>query len=276
MERHISTAPRPSLCDEMVASQRRLLHGLELDFRVTRPLFLDSPRSWADMFLVRAQQLTQRSIGRYRLDFDMNEAGVQELWFDLEASGPEPKTRGWVEQQWPALQVCIQRLLGLLCAHIPEEKVYLTASGTGLHVRAFVRGIRSEAHRKALLHHLISEAKLGNSKCGGVGCDIPATMSFRRKVREVGACKEDKRLAGKADYTHYCTWIPSAELDALQGYPFCEHAEDVRYPSRYETVELPDAWREEVLPPIPRTSGAAPAAQVASPPPRPLSDFRLL
>ena len=87
-------APRPSPF-EMAAPQQRLLLRMEGDFEVTRPLFLNSSRSWADTFLVRAQQLTQRSIGRYRLDFDMNEAGVQELWFDLEASGPELKTREW-------------------------------------------------------------------------------------------------------------------------------------------------------------------------------------
>ncbi|MBS3164339.1 hypothetical protein J4439_02820 [Candidatus Woesearchaeota archaeon] len=59
-------APRPSPF-EMAAPQQRHFLRLEEDFTVTRPLFLNTPRSWADTLLVRAAELTDCSIGRYRL-----------------------------------------------------------------------------------------------------------------------------------------------------------------------------------------------------------------
>ena len=77
MRHNYSTASRPSNVHEMVVPQKQLLHNLEHTFKVERPLFLNSNRSWADTFLTRASQLTTRSIGRLRLDFDMNEAGIQ-------------------------------------------------------------------------------------------------------------------------------------------------------------------------------------------------------
>ncbi len=271
-----STASRPSYVHGMVAPQKQLLHNLEHTFKVDRPLFLNSNRSWADTFLTRASQLTTRSIGRLRLDFDMNETGIQELWFDLETDSPEFKALSWVHQQWPDLRDCALRLIRVLCSQLPEERIYVSASGSGLHIRAFVKGITSEAHRKALLRHLVKQADLPNSKSSTKpGCDMPSTLSIRRKVREVGGPNADKRRLGKADYKHYCTMIPLIGLESLNEYPLCKYARNVAYPQSYRAVQLPDAWREEALPGVEEQQTLSRMC-TQSQQTRPLTDFRHL
>jgi len=276
-------APRPSPEDEMVASQHQLLHSLERDCNVTRSLFLNTSHSWADTFLVQASQLTKRSLGRYRLDFDMNTAGIQELWFDLETDGPKLKTKAWVQQHWQPLRDCALRLVNMLCTHLPEDCVYVTASGTGLHIRAFVRGINSPDHRDALLYHLLDRASIENSKGDKrTGCDYPSTFSIRKKVRSIGAPNADKRYTGKADYTHYCTWTPTTTLRTLRGYPFCADTGKVQYPLRYRFVDLPGEWRLEALPrrviqkAVKRNKPQPTEIVCSQKPTRPLSDFWVL
>ena len=224
---------------------------MELDFGISRKIFLDVATGWYDFSkrgsnLVSAKDISIPHIqGRYRLNACDNAKRVQEFFFDLEWSSFTPHgekvdlvTRELVDYYFPQLREAAFQVLDILLPFIPKQHVYIRASGTGLHIIFFLEGLQ-DGDWEAITQFIIVKSSLPNTKHASslvFGLDADTIISSDRKISE-----------------HY---------------PFCPKFEAVRYPERYRSYPVPERLLTEAksLPPpaspIPRKqSTSLPTAQ---------------
>ena len=222
--------------------QKDFFQRMEQEFQIVQPIFLNSSSYWNDNKLVHATDISTNSIGRYRLDFSMNKNSIQELWFDLEAKHSSSIISQYqVNKSFLNLKNVIESLLYVLSQYFPKDKIYIKASGSGFHVSVFVKGIQSVAHFKSVMLFLIQDAGLPNTKSiAHFGVDIPATISSRHKIRCLSGSNYDKVKKAAVDYVNYASFISVDDFLSLKSYPFCSNKNNVRFPSCYSIVALPD------------------------------------
>ena len=238
-----------------MSKQTELLKSMERDFGITRQIFLNLRTGWYDNSkgksnLVFAKHITQEQIqGRYRLNFNDNTLGIQEFFFDLEWSsfieeGIEIKvvTKQIADQYFPRLKRATKRLLFPVMKYIPKRFIYIRASGTGLHVVFFLRGLSGMQEWEMITKFFILKSKLKNTKHADrlvFGLDTETMLSSDRKIAEFGSWNKLKKdFKREVSYLNYATYLPVDDFFKATPYPFCSDFNLVKYPEKYEYHEV--------------------------------------
>src|SRR3989344_2114525 len=238
-----------------MSKQTELLKAMEKDFGITRQILLNLRTGWYDNSkgksnLVFAKHITQEQIqGRYRLNFNDNTLGIQEFFFDLEWSsfieeGIEIKvvTKQIADQYFPRLKRATKRLLFPVMKYIPKRFIYIRASGTGLHVVFFLKGLSGMQEWEMITKFFILKSKLKNTKHADrlvFGLDTETMLSSERKIAEFGSWNKLKKdFKKEVSYLNYATYLSVDNFFKAKHYPFCDKFESVKYPERYEYYEL--------------------------------------
>ena len=237
-------------------SQLELLKEMEQDFKITRKIFLNLKTGWFDNSkgksnMVSAKDITLEPVqGRYRLNLTDNLLRVQEFFFDIEWSqfdenGAKIKliTKEITNQYFPKLKRAAKRLLFPLLKYIPKEFIYIRVSGTGLHIIFFVQGLQNMDEFMLITKYFIFKSKLKNTKHVDkliFGLDTETMLSSDRKIAEFGSWNKLKKdFKEEVDYLNYATYLSVDDFFKAKHYPFCPDFESVKYPSKYQCIELP-------------------------------------
>lgn len=227
---------------------------MEENFQITRPIFLNISTGWFDRSkngsnLVLAKDITVEPIqGRYRLNLNDNKLGIQEFFFDLEWSpyaeqGEEIKviSKEVVNDYFPRLKKAGKVLLSNILQYVPQRFVYVRASGSGLHIIFFLKGLTCMYEWYKITSYLINASDLPNTKNAKslvFGLDKDTILSSDRKISEFGSWnKLKKELKKEVDYLNYAQYLTVDEFLASKDYPFCDNPDEVRYP-HYEYTDL--------------------------------------
>ena len=240
---------------------------MELDFGISRKIFLDVATGWYDFSkrgsnLVSAKDISIPHIqGRYRLNACDNAKRVQEFFFDLEWSSFTPHgekvdlvTRELVDYYFPQLREAAFQVLDIVLPFIQKQYVYIRASGTGLHIIFFLEGLQ-EGDWEAITQFIIVKSCLPNTKHASslvFGLDADTIISSDRKISEFGSWNKWKKdFKHEVDYLNFATFLTPDELFLAEHYPFCPKFEAVRYPERYRSFPAPERLLTEAkrLPP---------------------------
>lgn len=246
----------------MIKSQKQLFSEMMKNFGVSRPVFVDHESAWIDTKLVLTpmELHTEHSIGRYRLNLS-DTTGVQEFWFDIEATHYNPLkpdeeikllTKEYVNKCFPHVKDAVKKLVKTMIfeAGIPKDKIYIRASGSFFHVTFFLRELKNEEQWKNITNWIINKAGLENTDPKKrtsflVGIDKNAAISVKRKLREYASSNKDKYeqkdpSKTRTDYLNYCTYISVDDFNELKTYPFCDDPKKVKFPPKgYEAIDVP-------------------------------------
>src|SRR3989338_6188087 len=243
-------------------TQINLLKAMEQDFKITRKIFLNLKTGWFDNSkgksnLVFAKELTLEQIqGRYRLNLNDNHEKVQEFFFDIEWSPFTEEgekivmiTKEIADKYFPRLKRAAKRLLFPILKYIPKDFIYIRASGTGLHIVFFIKGLKSMDEWALITRYLIHKSKLQNTKNADklvFGLDKDTILSSDRKIAEFGSWNKLKKdFKGEVDYLNYATYLSVDDFFKAKQYPFCEKYEDVKYPAQYKSFIIPEELYED-------------------------------
>jgi len=235
--------------------QKALLMQMDSDFQITRPIHLNLLTGWYDRNkeqsnLVYADDLTvPHSQGRYRLNLTDNKLGIQEFFFDLEwpsitQEGIPIKvlTKEIVNQRFLPLKKSAKKLLFAIMRYIPKDYIYIKASGSGLHIQFFLKGLADMEEWHLITNYLIQKSKLPNVKNSKkliYGIDRDAVVSSDRKISEYGSWNElKKNFKKEVDYLNYATYLAVDDFFHAKEYPFCSDLSQVKYPEKYRYYEL--------------------------------------
>ena len=238
-----------------MSKQAELLKSMEKDFGITRQIFLNIKTGWYDNSkgksnLVFAKHLTQEQIqGRYRLNLNDSTLAIQEFFFDAEWSsytedGKEIKvvTKTITDQYFPKLKRATKRLIFPLMKYIPKRFIYIRASGTGLHLIFFLRGLQSMSEWELITRFFILKSKLKNTKHADklvFGLDTETMLSSDRKIAEFGSWNKLKKdFKKEVNYLNYATYLSVDDFFKAKHYPFCSDFNLVKYPEKYEYYEI--------------------------------------
>src|SRR3989338_881195 len=237
-------------------TQINLLKAMEQDFKITRKIFLNLKTGWFDNSkgksnLVFAKELTLEQIqGRYRLNLNDNHEKVQEFFFDIEWSPFTDEgekivmiTKEIANKYFPRLKRAAKRLLFPILKYIPKDFIYIRASGTGLHIVFFIKGLKSMDEWALITRYLIHKSKLQNTKNADklvFGLDKDTILSSDRKIAEFGSWNKLKKdFKEEVDYLNYATYLTVDDFFKAKQYPFCPDFKLVNYPTQYRYLELP-------------------------------------
>jgi len=235
--------------------QKALLMQMDKDFQITRPIHLNLLTGWYDRNkeqsnLVYAEDLTvAHSQGRYRLNLTDNQLGIQEFFFDLEwpsitQEGIPIKvlTKEIVNQRFLPLKKSAKKLLFAIMRYIPKDFIYIKASGSGLHIQFFLKGLADMEEWNLITNYLIEKSKLPNVKNAKkliYGIDRDTVISADRKISEYGSWnKLKKNFKKEVEYLNYATYLSVDKFFKAEQYPFCSVFSQVKYPERYRYYEL--------------------------------------
>jgi hypothetical protein len=231
--------------------QKQLFLGMEADFGLVKPIFLNTPYGWYDTKLVHAHDLTSLSIGRYRVDLETNVKGVQEFWFDFEwtrydeAGAPILLVgRELVGERFLRLRAVLEVFSPFLAKVVDLRRVYVRASGTGFHVFFFVQGIAKEQWLE-LTRRLLKDSAVVNTKGAArlvYGVDFDSVISTRKKLRETFSPNFDKsRVKRDVGFENYSSTFLLPDFLKLGEYPFASSLDGVVSPERYVLAALKKA-----------------------------------
>jgi hypothetical protein len=230
-----------------VNNQKPFLYSLEQVMGVKKPIFIDrntilwaqylkmtggDTAIWAinDENLSRVSELKNDYIvGRYKLNLENSE--VQELVYDIE-SNINPTSQIQVNDHFKELrEATMQVIRTLLDFGIPQDCIYVKASGKGMHVQTFIKGL-TEQQFKTLSDCLLEKIKLPNvksSECPSdkivFGLDTSTTTKSVMKLREYGGIHD------KLGQYHYCTNVDITKLPKMKTYPFNLNPKEIVYPA---------------------------------------------
>ena len=244
--------------------QKELLVNLDSDFQVVRTLHLNITTGWFDKSkynsnLVFAKDITAPHIqGRYRLNSNDNKLNIQEFFFDLEwtcfnEDGTEIKglTKDIVNKRFQRLKRASMRLLFSVMKYVPKDYIYLRASGSGLHLIFFLKGLKSTEEWELITKYFIYKSRLSNTKNASklvYGLDKDSTLSSERKIAEFGSWNKLKKdLKQEVDYLNYATYLSVDAFFKAKEYPFCSKLEDVKYPEEYRYFDVPKKLLDDAL-----------------------------
>ena len=244
--------------------QKSLLIRMENDFQIGRKIFLNLATGWYDRSrhgsnLVHAGEITAPHIqGRYRLNLADNKLRIQEFFFDLEWSnytedGQEIKviTKQIVNAYFPRLKQAALKLLGIILQYIPKQSISIRASGSGLHIIFFLKGVKSAEEWHKITSYLIKKSSLPNTKNAKTlvfGLDKDTILSSDRKIAEFGSWNRLKKdFKKEADYLNFATYLSVDEFLKAESYPFCPDLKGVKYPAKYEYCTLPEKLRSDSM-----------------------------
>src|SRR3989338_5661535 len=190
-------------------TQTNLLKQMESDFQITRKIFLSLKTGWFDNSkgksnLVNAYEITIPQIqGRYRLNANDSKLKIQEFFFDAEWSAYAENgekiaviTKEIVNANFPKLKKAAKRILFPILKYIPKKYVYIRASGTGIHIIFFLKGINNMEEWRKITSYLIRKSKLKNTKNAKqliFWLDKNTILSSDRKVAEFGSWNKLKK-----------------------------------------------------------------------------------
>jgi len=243
-------------------TQIELLQAMEQDFKISRKIFLNIKTGWYDRNkfnsnLVFAKDITIDQIqGRYRLNLDDNLLKVQEFFFDAEWSsftkdGRKIKviTKDITDKYFSRLKRASKRLLFVLFKYIPKDFIYIRASGTGLHLVFFLKGLKNMDEWALITNYLIHKSSLPNTKNASslvFGLDKDTILSSDRKIAEFGSWNKLKRdFKEEVDYLNYATYLSVDDFLKAEHYPFCSDFKSVRYPKKFQYFNLPTELLED-------------------------------
>src|SRR3989344_5154183 len=237
-------------------SQLELLKEMEQDFKITRKIFLNLKTGWFDNSkgksnMVFAKDITIDPIqGRYRLNLNDNVLRIQEFFFDVEWSpftedGRKISliTKDIVNTYFPRLKRAAKKLLFVVLKYVPKDFICIRVSGTGLHIIFFGQGLQNMDEFMLLTKYFIFKSKLQNTKNADklvFGIDKDTILSSDRKIAEFGSWNKLKKdFKGEVDYLNYATYLSVDDFFKAKQYPFCQDFKSVKYPSKYQCIELP-------------------------------------
>jgi len=243
-------------------TQINLLKAMEQDFKITRKIFLNLKTGWFDNSkgksnLVFAKELTLEQIqGRYRLNLNDNHEKVQEFFFDIEWSPFTDEgekivmiTKEIANKYFPRLKRAAKRLLFPILKYIPKDFIYIRASGTGLHIVFFIKGLKSMDEWALITRYLIHKSKLQNTKNATklvFGLDKDTILSSDRKIAEFGSWNKLKKdFKEEVDYLNYAVYLSVDDFFKAKQYPFCQDFKSVKYPDKYQYLEFPKKLLED-------------------------------
>ena len=235
---------------------------MESDFQITRKIFLSLKTGWFDNSkgksnLVNAYEITIPQIqGRYRLNANDSKLKIQEFFFDAEWSAYAENgekiaviTKEIVNANFPKLKKAAKRILFPILKYIPKKYVYIRASGTGIHIIFFLKGINNMEEWRKITSYLIRKSKLKNTKNAKqliFGLDKDTILSSDRKVAEFGSWNKLKKdFKEEVSYLNYATFLSVDAFLKAKEYPFCPTFADVQYPERYQCLEAPKRLIED-------------------------------
>ena len=238
-----------------MSKQAELLKAMEKDFGITRQIFLNLRTGWYDNSkgksnLVFAKHLTQEQIqGRYRLNLNDSTLGIQEFFFDAEWSafsedGREIKvvTKSITDKYFPRLKRAAKKLIFPVMKYIPKRFIYIRASGTGLHLVFFLRGLQSMSEWELITRFFILKSRLKNTKHADrlvFGLDTETMLSSDRKIAEFGSWNKLKKdFKKEVSYLNYATYLSVDDFFRAKHYPFCSDFNSATYPEKYEYHEV--------------------------------------
>jgi hypothetical protein len=141
------------------------------------------------------------------------------------------------------LKYAAEKLLSIVLKYIPKEKIYIRASGSGLHVIFFLKGLRMMEEWQMITNYLIAKSKLPNTKNADklvFGLDKDTILSTDRKIGEFGSWNKLKKdLKGEVDYLNYATYLSVDDLFKANHYPFRPYSFQVKYPNRLKYFDMP-------------------------------------
>lgn len=228
--------------------QKQLFLNMENDFGLTKPIFLNTSYGWYDNKLVHAQDLTKLSIGRYRVDLDTNDKGIQEFWFDFEWTKYDEQgnlikqvSKDLTQARFLQLQKVLEGFSKHLMKVVDLRRVYVRSSGMGFHVFFFVQGIIKDQWILITRKFLV-DSKIPNTKGQTTliyGLDYDSVISTRKKLRETFSPNFDKsRTKKEVQYENYASCFGLSDFLQLITYPFAESLSDVICPEKYEITYL--------------------------------------
>lgn len=237
-------------------TQIELLTNMEKDFKIAGKIFLNIKTGWFDNCknssnLVSAKDISIEQIqGRYRLNINDNELKIQEFFFDLEWSaftenGEKIKliTKQTADNYFPRLKRAAKKLLFILFKYIPKDYIYIKASGSGLHIIFFLKGLKNMDEWELITRYLIFKSKLPNTKNADklvFGLDKDTIISSKRKIAEFGSWNKLKKdLKAEVDYLNYAAYLIVDDFFKAKHYPFCSDFKSVKYP-KYQYFNLPE------------------------------------
>jgi len=246
----------------MPSKQTKLLRNVEKDFQIVRKIFLNIKTGWFDKSKNRSNLVSAKDIsigqiqGRYRLNLNDNKLKIQEFFFDLEWSAftedgrkIELITRQIVDSYFPRLKRAAKRLLFILFKYIPKEYIYIRASGSGMHIIFFLKGLKNMDEWELITRYFINKSKLPDTKHAkslAFGLDKDTILSSDRKISEFGSWnKLKKELKKEVDYLNYATYLTIDDFFKAKHYPFCHNFKSVKYPARYQYLKLPEKLSED-------------------------------
>ena len=125
-----------------------------------------------------------------------------------------------------------------------KDYIYIRASGSGLHLTFFLKGLKSNYEWELITKYFIWKSKLPNTKNATelvYGIDKETVLSSDRKTSEFGSWNKLKMdLKKDVDYLNYATYLSVDDFLKAKEYPFCDDFEKVKYPERYRFIDVPD------------------------------------